>query len=137
MQANAIDEAAIREMLAVYNAALNGGRTTDVLPLYAPDGVFMAPYAASNVGMEAVRAAYDAVFGELTFDVVFTVVELVQLTPDWAFVRTNSAGTTRHASTGRTTTEANQELFVLHKGDGGRWRIARYSFSPTNPPGNG
>src|SRR4051812_26972661 len=103
MQANATDEAGIREMLATYNAALNGGRTADVLPLYARDGVFMAPQAASNVGLEAVRAAYDAVFRELSFNVVFTVLELVQLTPNWAFVRTNSAGTTAHASTGNTT----------------------------------
>ncbi|MDX7953586.1 SgcJ/EcaC family oxidoreductase [Lichenihabitans sp. Uapishka_5] len=136
MQANGTDEAAIREMLARYNVALNGGRTAEVLPLYAPDCVFMAPHAVSNVGVEAVRAAYDAVFRELAFDVAFTVVEVVQLALDWAFVRTNSAGTTRHAPTGRTTTEANQELFLLKKGDGARWRIARYSFSPTNPPGD-
>ena len=99
MQANGTDEAAIREMLARYNVALNGGHTAEVLPLYTPDCVFMAPYAASNVGVEAVRAAYDAVFREIAFDVAFTVVEVVQLAPDWAFVRTNSAGTTRHAST--------------------------------------
>ena len=63
-------------------------------------------------------------------------MELVQLAPDWAFVRTNSSGSTKHASTGRTTSEANQELFLMQKGDDARWRIARYSFSPTNPPGN-
>ena len=134
MQPDGTDEATIRGTLAMYNAALNGGQTAAVLPLYAPDGVFMAPYAASNVGVEAVRAAYDAVFRELAFDVAFTVVEIVQMAPDWAFVRTNSAGTTRHASTGRTTAEANQELFILQKGDDARWRIARYGFSPTNPP---
>lgn len=136
MQTYRTEEAAIREMLVAYNAALNTGLTADVLPLYTPDGVFMAPYAESNVGIDAVRGAYDAVFRELAFDVAFTVVELVQLAPDWAFVRTNSAGTTRHASTGRTTSEANQELFLLKKDDGARWRIARYSFSPTNPPGD-
>ena len=134
MQPDGTDEAAIRETLAMYNAALNGGQTAAVLPLYTPDGVFMAPYAASNVGVEAVRAAYDAVFRELAFDVAFTVVEIVQMAPDWAFVRTNSAGTTRHASTGQTTAEANQELFILRKDSGAQWRIARYGFSPTNPP---
>jgi ketosteroid isomerase-like protein len=34
-----------------------------------------------------------------------------------------------------TTSEANQELFIFRKDDDGVWRIARYSFSPTNPPG--
>ena len=26
------------------------------------------------------------------------------------------------------------ELFIFKKGDDGKWLIARYSFSPTNPP---
>jgi hypothetical protein len=30
--------------------------------------------------------------------------------------------------------EGNQELFIFRKGDDCKWRIARYSFSPTNPP---
>lgn len=128
------DEAAIRAALSSYNAALNGGNTEAVLPLYTPDGIFMAPYTPSFVGQAAVRQAYDAVFKELKFDVRFDIVEVVSMAPTWAFVRTNSAGSTLHHSTGKTTREANQELFILQKGDDGRWRIARYSFSPTNPP---
>ena len=128
------DEAAIRRVLASYSDALNGGKTAAVLPLYAEDGVFMPPYSQSAVGKEAVGKAYDAVFGELKFHVKFTIAELVMMGPSWAYVRTNSAGTTEHHSTGKTTAEANQELFIFRKGEDGRWRIARYSFSPTNPP---
>jgi uncharacterized protein (TIGR02246 family) len=128
------DEAAIRNVMAAYNAALNGGKTAAVLPLYAEDGVFMAPYSPSFIGKEAVRQAYDAVFDELKFDVTFNVAEVVVMAPRWAYVRTNSAGTTLHHSTGKTTAEANQELFIFTKGSDGTWRIARYSFSPTNPP---
>lgn len=131
------DEVEIRQMMAAYNAALNGGQTSAVLPLYTHDGIFMPPYSQSAEGIDAVRGAYDNVFRELTFNVEFTIHELVQMAPDWAFVRTNSAGTTAHASTGKTTSEANQELFILQKGGDGRWRIARYSFSPTNPPSAG
>ncbi len=128
------DEASIRNVMAAYNEALNGGATAAVLPLYADDGVFMPPYSPSAIGREAVGKAYDAVFQELRFDVKFTIAELVVMAPDWAYVRTNSAGTTGHASTGRTTAEANQELFIFRKDGDGAWRIARYSFSPTNPP---
>ena len=128
------DEAAIRRVLASYSDALNGGKTAAVLPLYAEDGVFMPPYSQSAVGKEAVGKAYDAVFGELKFHVKFTIAELVVMAPTWAYVRTNSAGTTEHHSTGKTTAEANQELFIFKKGEDGRWRIARYSFSPTHPP---
>jgi ketosteroid isomerase-like protein len=41
-----------------------------------------------------------------------------------------------YASTGKTAAEANQELFIFKKSEDGEWRIARYSFSPTNPPGS-
>jgi uncharacterized protein (TIGR02246 family) len=130
------DDAAIREVMEAYNAALNGGKTSAVLSLYTDDGVFMPPYSQSAVGIDAVRKAYDAVFDELKFHVKFNIAELVVMAPTWAYVRTNSAGTTDHHSTGKTTAEANQELFIFKKGDDGKWRIARYSFSPTNPPGS-
>jgi len=128
------DDAEIRSVLASYNDALNGGKTAAVLPLYTDDGTFMPPYSQSSIGQEAVRKAYDAVFDELKFHVRFTIAELVVMSPTWAYVRTNSAGTTEHHSTGKTTAEANQELFIFKKGDDAKWRIARYSFSPTNPP---
>ena len=128
------EESAIRAVMASYNDALTRGSTDAALMLYAEDGVFMAPYSQSAVGKEAVRKAYDAVFSELKFDVEFSIAELVMMAPNWAYVRTNSAGTTGHASTGKTTAEANQELFIFRKDGDGKWRIARYSFSPTNPP---
>jgi uncharacterized protein (TIGR02246 family) len=128
------DEAAIKNVMAAYNDALNGGETAAVLPLYTEDGVFMPPYSQSAVGKEAVRKAYDGVFAELKFNVEFKIAELVVMGPTWAYVRTNSAGTTGHHSTNKTTAEANQELFIFQKGNDGKWRIARYSFSPTNPP---
>ena len=128
------DELGIRSTLAAYNAALNGGKTSVVEPLYTEDGVFMSPYSESAVGKAAVKAAYDRVFEELQFNVKFNIAELVQMAPTWAYVRTNSAGTTDHNSTGTTTSEANQELFLLKKDEDEKCRIARYSFSPTNPP---
>jgi uncharacterized protein (TIGR02246 family) len=132
--ATAKDEAAIRDVMAAYNAALNGGKTAAVLPLYTEDGVFMSPYSQSAVGKDAVRVAYDAVFAELKFNVKFNIAELVVMAPTWAYVRTNSGGTTGHHSTGKIAAELNQELFIFKKGEDGIWRIARYSFSPTNPP---
>ena len=131
--ATAKEESAIRAVLASYNDALNMGSTSAALTLYEEDGVFMPPFSPSAVGKEAVRMAYDKVFQELKFNVKFTIAELVVVAPNWAYVRTNSAGTTRHASTGKTTAEANQEHFIFRKGGDSAWRIARYSFSPTNP----
>ena len=102
------EESTIRAVMASYGDALNAGSTDAALALYADDGVFMPPYSVSAIGKEAVRRAYDAVFHELKFDVKFTIAELVVIAPNWAYVRTNSAGNTDHASTGKTTAEANQ-----------------------------
>ena len=125
---------AITALLAKYNEALNASSTEAVMPLYADDGVFMPPYSPSAVGAAAVRKAYDAVFKVITLNVKFTIVEVVEMSPTWAFARTNSAGTTTDHVTGTKSAEANQELFIFKKDAGGGWKIARYSFSPTNPP---
>ena len=93
----------------------------------------MQPYGPSFIGTEAIRQAYDADFRAFRLDVAFDIAELVIMAPTWAFVRTNSAGTNTLAATQAQSAEGNQELFILHKSDAS-WRIARYSFSTTNPP---
>jgi uncharacterized protein (TIGR02246 family) len=127
------EEAAIRSVMSSYEAALNASDTAAVMPLYADDGIFMPQNSPSVIGKAAVRQAYDAVFKAITLSVKFAIAEVVVVAPQWAFVRTNSAGTQKINATGATSREANQELFILRKGDDGQWRIARYSFSTTNP----
>jgi ketosteroid isomerase-like protein len=95
--------------------------------------VFMPPYSQSAIGSTALRRAYDAVFKTIMLNVKFTIAEIVELGPGWAFARTNSAGTTTDHATGRKSAEGNQELFILRQDDDGAWKIARYSFSSTNP----
>ena len=106
---------AITEVLAKYNDALNASSTDAVMRIYAEEGVFMAPYSPSAVGSEALRKAYDAVFKAITLNVKFTIAEIVDLAPEWAFARTNSAGTTLDHATGTKSAEANQELFIFRK----------------------
>lgn len=121
-------------LLERYEAALNASDTDAIIALYAPDGVFMPAFSPSAVGAGAVRQAYNAVFEAIRLSVKFDIVEVVQVAPEWAFARTNSAGTVTVNATDATVTEANQELFVLQKDAQGFWKIARYSFSPTKPP---
>ena len=125
---------AIGELLARYEAALNASDTQAVLPLYAPDGVFMAQNSPSAIGLTAIQQAYDVLFKAITLNVEFNIAEIVEIAPDWAFARTNSAGTTTIHATGAKGAEANQELFLFHQEKEGSWKIARYCFSTTNPP---
>jgi uncharacterized protein (TIGR02246 family) len=130
---HAADETAIRSVLSSYQDALNASNTEAVMPLYTEDGVFMPPNNPSAVDKAAVRQAYDAVFQAITLNVKFAIAELVRMSPEWAFVRTNSAGTNKINATGAVSPEGNQELFIFRKDADGKWRIARYSFSTTNP----
>ena len=128
------DEQAVADVLNAYERALNASDTGATMELYAADAVFMPQNSPSSVGIDAVRRAYDAVFSAIKLTVKFNVAEIRQLAPDWVLARTNSAGKVTIHATGETALEANQELFLFQKA-GGAWKIARYCFSTTNPPG--
>jgi uncharacterized protein (TIGR02246 family) len=127
------DEKAVAAVLARYEEALNESDTEAVMKLYASDCVFMAQNFPSSVGATAVRKSYETVFKTIKLSVKFNVAEVVQVAPEWAFARTNSAGNVTVNATGAKSAEANQELFVFRR-NGGAWQIARYCFSTTNPP---
>ena len=126
------NETAVAAVLSQYQNALNQSDTDAVMKLYAADGVFMPQDSPSSVGAGEVRKAYDAVFKTIRLAVQFNVAEVIEMSPNWVFARTNSAGTVRVHATGAGGPEANQELFLFQKIDGA-WKIARYCFSTTNP----
>lgn len=128
------DRAAIEAVLATYEAALNASDTKSVLTLYAADGVFMPQHSRPSVGADAIRKAYEGVFGAITLEVDFEIDEIAQVAPNWAFARTRSNGFVTINATGERAPEANQELFVFTKTKSDDWKIARYIFATTNPP---
>ncbi len=128
----AADSDEIEALLKNYERVLNASDVDGILTLYTEDGIFMAPNNPSAVGIEQVEAAYTGAFQAIDLNVEFDIVEIEVISDDWAFARTNSAGMTTIKETGDKVPEGNQELFVLKKVDGD-WRIARYSFSTTNP----
>jgi ketosteroid isomerase-like protein len=127
----AADKVAITSVLSAYETALNASDIEAIRRLYTDDVVLMRPFRPSVVGKAAVRQPASA--GARKLNIKFTIAEIVEMTPDWAFARTNSAGTITLNATGATSPEANQELFIFRKDTDGVWKIARYSFSPTIP----
>ncbi len=126
------DQAQIKSLLNSYEQVLNASDVSGVVNLYARDGVFMPQHSPSAVGIDTVQAVYQGVFEAIDLNVEFDIVEIVVVSDDWAFARTNSSGTTTINATGAEIAEGNQELFVLQK-VAGDWKIARYAFSTTNP----
>ncbi len=127
-----LDRAQIEAVLKTYERVLNASDVDGVVKLYTRDGVFMAQHNPSAVGIEQVKAAYTGAFQAIDLNVEFDIVEVEVIADDWAFARTNSSGITTINATGDKIPEGNQELFVLKKIEGD-WKIARYSFSTTNP----
>ena len=124
------EKAEIESVLRGYERVLNASDVGGVVKLYTDDGVFMAQHNPSAVGIQQVEAAYAAVFQAIDLNVEFDIVEIEVIADDWAFVRSNSSGTTTINATGDKVAEGNQELFVMQKIDGD-WKIARYAFSTT------
>jgi uncharacterized protein (TIGR02246 family) len=100
------DEAAIKAVMSKYQDALNASSTDQAMPLYVDEGVFMRPDSQSAaVGKAQLRQAYDAIFKAITLHVKFTIHEVVLMSPDWAFVRADSAGTNKINATGAMSAE--------------------------------
>lgn len=127
------EKGAITALLERYANALNHSDTDAVIDLYTADGVFMPQHFPSSIGAAAVRQSYENIFKAIQLTVKFHIEEAQSVSPEWAFARTNSAGTVLVHATKESSAEANQELFLLHKVEGA-WKIARYCFSTTNPP---
>ncbi len=128
-------ERAIARQLHRYEQALNASDADAIMSLYDDAPVVMVPNAPTIVGREALRNSITHALSAMKLNVRFSIDEIKPMSPDWAFARTHSTGrvdtlTGKHA----TQPEANQELFILHRGPDGVWRIARYGFSSTNLP---
>ncbi len=130
---DAVDQAAIEDVLQTYETALNASDTDKVLSVFALDGVFMAPNNPAAVGADVIRAAYDGIFQAITFDTELSVAEVVQISADWAFVRTSSNGHVTINAIKKRVPDANHELFILQRDGSSAWKIARYSFATTLP----
>jgi len=130
---DSVDVSQVKKLLRSYERVLNASDVSGVLELYDKDGVFMPQHSPSQVGTDAIRAAYEHVFEAIDLDVTFDIIEVKLLSDQWAFARTTSSGTTTINATGAKVSEGNQELFLLGKQPSGEWKIARYIFSTTNP----
>jgi uncharacterized protein (TIGR02246 family) len=123
----------IKEVLKSYERSLNTSDVAGVLQVYTNDAVLLAPEAPSAVGIDAVRDAYTGIFQAISLSLTFEIAEVKLLSPEWAFLRSNSTGVVNILANGAQVPGSNQELFLLHKRQG-HWKIARYSFSSVLPP---
>lgn len=125
--------AAIEANAVAYLTAFNRADVAAVLATYADDGVLMAPGMPAAVGKDELAVVYPSVFAKVGFDMTYEIKEVVQISDDWAFVRSATKGTETDKATGVVIPSAYQELFLLRKSAAGAWQIARYCTSKISP----
>lgn len=126
--ASSANKDAISAPVKAYFQALNASNKEGVMAQYGHDPIFMQQGAPAFVGREAISQAYDHIFTILDLNVVFEILEVEQMSPTTAVVRTHSKGTIHIIPEGRTSKEGNNELFIV-KREGENWKIYRYIFS--------
>jgi uncharacterized protein (TIGR02246 family) len=125
--------ALIKANAVAYLTAFNREDVAGVLATYADDGVLMAPGMPAAVGKDELAMIYPEVFAQVGFSMDYEIKEVVQISDDWAFVRSATKGTETNKATDVVISSEYQELFLLRKSATGSWQTARYSTSKISP----
>ncbi len=121
------DEAKIRELISVYQIALNNEEIEKISTLYSEQAIFMPPEIPAINGVEEIVLTYEYLFSQFDFELEFDIKEVV-VAENFAYVLSNSEGTITLESSGTEETSKNQEIFILIK-EGDNWKISRYMFN--------
>jgi len=133
MTVNTAGRAAIEATIFGYFRALNDANIDVIVDLYSKDPVMLPFLQPAVVGIDAVRANYESTFQLIRFEMQTTIQEIVEMSPEWAYVRTDTSGVFTPTRTGEGAPADFHELFLLRKTGDEHWQIARYSFSPAGP----
>ncbi len=123
------EENKIRSIVALYEKALNDNSVEGIRQLFAEDGILMLQGSPTHIGNEKIRNFYTSLFKNLDFDLKFNIDEVVQMSAEWAFIRTKTSGTVNILSNNSRNPGNGHELFVMKKQSDGNWKIARYAGS--------
>ncbi len=120
------DEAKIRELISVYQIALNNEEIEKISTLYSEQAIFMPPDVPAIKGVEEIVLTYEYLFSQFNFELEFDIKQVV-ITENFAYVLSNSEGTITLES-GEIEDSKNQEIFILIK-EGDDWKISGYMFN--------
>lgn len=123
---------ALRERGRAWVEAARAEDAAALARLYTGDAVFLPPGRPEIVGRERIESLFAAQFEQMDATYEFEIREIV-VSGDWAFRR--GAYTVRAAlADGSTRTVRDKFLDVWHRGEDGRWRIARDIWNHTERP---
>lgn len=118
------DKKEIESIVRAYEEALNSSSVEKVLQQFIPDGILVLQGSPTIKGTEAMQVFYTSIFNMIDFDLKFKIEELVQISDEWAYVRT-----TTRSNNALDKAESGHEIFLFNKQKGAHWLIARYAGS--------
>jgi len=121
------DETKIRELISVYQIALNNEEIEKIPTLYSEQAIFIPPEIPAINGVEEIGLTYEYLFSQFDFELEFDIKEVV-ISENFAYVLSNSEGTITLESNETEETSKNHEIFILIK-EGDDWKISRYMFN--------
>jgi len=121
------DETKIRELISVYQIALNNEEIEKIPTLYSKQAIFMPTEIPAINGVEEIVLTYEYLFSQFDFELEFDIKEVV-IAENFAYVVSNSEGTITLENSETEETSKNQEIFILIKEDD-NWKISRYMFN--------
>lgn len=126
------DVAAIRALMADYDAGVNAGDAAAIIALYAEDVISMPPDEAGSVGMETNLEEMEEGFEANTIQLT-SVVDEAEVAGDLAFARITYDETITPTAGGDTELMHGNWLVILKRQDDGSWKIWREMWSVFTP----
>lgn len=122
------EENKIKSAIHSYEKALNNSNIKGISQIFMEDGIIILQGSPTIIGADAIQQFYIKLFKALDFGLNFDIDEVVQMSSEWAFVRTSTTGTNKVLADNSSRAGNGHEIFILKKIDG-NWKIARYAGS--------
>ena len=129
----AADVAAIRAVLADFDALANAGDAAGIAELYAEDAIQMPPDAASRVGRGAILASMEETLGANTLQLT-SVVDEIEVAGDLACVLITWDESIMPNAGGDTEQMHGNWLVIFKRQADGSWKMWRDMWSVFAPP---
>ncbi len=114
------------------DAAFNTSDLDGLVALYTSDTVQMPPEEPVVIGKEAIRSRGEPLFAESNYQ-LSSVVEDIQVSGDWAFLRMSYNMSSTPKDGGDTTTEVGKWVLFCQRQTDGSWKIANDTWNTDAP----
>jgi uncharacterized protein (TIGR02246 family) len=134
MNTNEADITAINELYDQWCIAANAGDLDHFMSLWADDAILMNPDAPAIFGKEQIRAFYQTIFEEFSFEATIYGETEVQVSGDLAFSRGTGTSRVTPKDGGATTFSDAKWLDILKKQADGSWKVYCDCVTNNAPP---